>query len=174
VSLQDVGVDDEVDEVGSTLEANAIEKARTYARLADVWAIADDSGLEVDFLGGAPGPFTKRYAGENASDEERVRHLLAKMEGVPWEQRGARFRCVIAISEPNGELRLCEGSCPGIIATEPKGLGGFGFDPIFFLPDLTCTMAELTLDEKNRISHRARAAQVALATLQELTTLGNG
>jgi XTP/dITP diphosphohydrolase len=122
----------------------------------------------VDALGGEPGPFSRRYAGEGVSDRERNNYLLAKIENVPREKRGARFRCVIAIASPDGRVQTCEGVCEGVIAFDFRGEGGFGYDPIFHLPELDRRMAELTLDEKNRISHRGKAAQKARAILEAM------
>lgn len=161
----EVGITTEVDEVGATLEENARLKATTLARESGLLALADDSGLEVDFLGGEPGPLSARYAGEGASDKERVDYLLKKLEGVPEEKRRARFRCVIAIATPDGEVELCEGECPGLITFEPEGERGFGYDPVFYLPELGKTMAELPPEQKNRISHRGRAAAKAREVL---------
>ncbi|HEY49741.1 MAG TPA: RdgB/HAM1 family non-canonical purine NTP pyrophosphatase, partial [Dehalococcoidia bacterium] len=161
VTLAEAGITVDIEETGSSLEQNAIQKATEYAALSGLVTLADDSGLEVDALGGEPGPLSRRYAGENVSDSERNDYLLAKLEGVPWERRGARFRCVIAVAVPGGGVETCEGVCEGIIAFDTKGEGGFGYDPVFHLPELDKRMAELTLEEKNRISHRARAAQKA-------------
>ena len=168
VSLRDEGVDFEVDEVGETLEENAALKAKTYAHHSGLWALADDSGLEVEALGGAPGVRSRRFAGEGASDADLVRELLRRLDGTPWEQRAARFRSVVAIASPQGELHLCQGACDGVIGFEPQGAGGFGYDPVFYIPELGCTMAELSLEDKNRISHRAAAARAAEALLAAL------
>ena len=168
VSLRDEGVDFEVEETGETLEENAALKARTYARHSGLWALADDSGLEVEALGGAPGVRSRRFAGEGASDADLVRELLRRLDGTPWEQRAARFRSVIAIASPEGQVHQCEGVCEGVIGFQPRGDGGFGYDPVFYIPELGCTMAELTLEEKNRISHRAAAARAAEALLATL------
>ncbi len=157
-----------ITESGSNFEENAALKARTYAQFSGLLTIADDSGLEVDALGGEPGPLSKRYAGETASDEERMQFLLHKLSGVPWEQRSARFKCVIAVATPDGRLELCQGQCQGVITHEPKGENGFGYDPIFYIPELGKTMAELSLAEKNRVSHRAKAAEQAWPILQHL------
>ena len=158
ISLQDVGIDEEVEETGDTFEENAVLKAKTYAKLSGLVTMADDSGLEVDALGGAPGVLSARYAGDGATDEERIAFLLANMADIAWQNREARFRCVIAISSPDGDVELCQGTCPGVITFEPRGENGFGYDPVFYLPDRDCTMAELSLEEKNEISHRGRAA----------------
>ena len=123
---------------------------------------------EVEALGGLPGPLSRRFAGEGASDEDRIAFLLRKLEGVPWERRGARFVCAIALTTPAGELTLCRGECPGIIALEPRGEQGFGYDPVFYLPELDKTMAQLPLEEKNQVSHRGKAAQEAKRILERL------
>ena len=160
-TLSEQGITAEVEETGSSLEQNAIRKATAYAGLSGLATMADDSGLEVDALGGEPGPLSRRYAGENVTDKERNDFLLAKLKGVPREKRTARFRCVIAVAAPRGVVKTCEGVCEGSIAFGARGEGGFGYDPIFYLPELDKHMAELSLAEKNRISHRARAAQKA-------------
>jgi XTP/dITP diphosphohydrolase len=150
---------DEVEEAGSSMERNAIQKAVVYSRRSGLITLADDSGLEVDALGGEPGPFSRRYAGQNVSDKQRNDFLLAKLSNVPWEGRSARFRCVIAIATPRGMVETREGVCEGVIALDSRGEGGFGYDPIFYLPELDKRMAELRLEEKNEISHRAKAAR---------------
>jgi XTP/dITP diphosphohydrolase len=165
VTLKDVGLSDDVQEVGATLEENAALKARSYSRRSGLWAVADDSGLEVDALGGAPGPRSRRYAGPDASDAELVQLLLREMASVPPERRDGRFRCVIALASPHGNLSLFQGTCAGTIAVQPRGAGGFGYDPIFLLPHLGRTMAELSPEEKNRVSHRARAAGALVEAL---------
>jgi XTP/dITP diphosphohydrolase len=166
VSLAELGINTEVDEVGKTLEENARLKATTLARESQLLTLADDSGLEVDALGGEPGRLSARYAGEGASDRDRVEYLLSRLKDVPEEKRAARFRCVIALAQPDGEVELCQGECKGVIALEPRGEAGFGYDPIFYLPELGKTMAELTLEEKNRVSHRGQAAREAIKLLR--------
>ncbi len=168
VTLEELGVSDEVAETEPTLEGNAILKARSYAQRTGLWTWADDSGLEVDALGGRPGVLSARYAGPDATDEERWRKLLAELEGAPPEERTARFRCVVAIALPDGRVFTREGSVEGVITDQPRGRHGFGYDPIFYLPELGATMAELPPEVKNRISHRARAAQAAKEVLREL------
>ena len=153
------GIDFEVSETGSTFADNAMQKAQRYARASGLLTLADDSGLEVDALGGEPGVFSARYAGPGASDEQRYRLLLERMKGVLWEDRSARFRCVIAVAEPDGETYTAEGVCEGVIALAPEGEHGFGYDPVFYLPEHGQTMAQLAPEVKNRISHRARAAR---------------
>jgi len=167
-SLAAEGVSLQVEESGVDFKANAILKARAYARATGLMTLADDSGLEVDALGGAPGVHTARYAGENASDEDRYRLLLSNLVDVPKAERTARFRCVIAIATAQGQVFCSEGVCEGMIATEPAGTGGFGYDPVFYLPEYGCTMAELPAATKNRISHRARAALAARPILQRV------
>jgi len=167
VTLGEGGIDQVVDETGATLEENAALKAKAYASVSNLLTLADDSGLEVDALGGAPGALSRRYAGEGVSDRERIDFLLAKLSDIPWEERTARFRCMIAIASPEGEVALCQGECPGIIAFEPKGENGFGYDPIFYLPQWGKTMAELSIEEKNEVSHRGQAARRAHRILEQ-------
>jgi XTP/dITP diphosphohydrolase len=166
VSLRDLGIPQLVEETGSTFEENALLKARHYATLTGLITLADDSGLEVDALGGEPGVRSARYAGDEATDQDRYRMLLDRLAGVPVSQRGARFRCAIAIAWPDGRWEIAKGACEGIIATEPRGCYGFGYDPVFHLPEYDATMAELAPEVKNRISHRARAAMAARQLLQ--------
>jgi XTP/dITP diphosphohydrolase len=161
-------IDIEVEETGSTFAENARLKATAYARASGLLTLADDSGLEVDALGGEPGTRSARYAGQGASDEDRYRLLLSKLEGVPWDRRTARFRCVIALARPQGEVRTAEGTCEGGIAFEPRGEHGFGYDPVFYMAEHGQTMAELEPEIKNRISHRARAVEGVRRILQEL------
>ena len=156
--LTEEGITHEVEESGETFAENAIQKAEEYARVCGLLTLADDSGLEVDALGGEPGVHSARYAGAGASDEDRYLLLLEKMRSVPWEERSARFRCVIAVAQPGGDTPSSEGVCEGVIAFSPEGRFGFGYDPVFFLPEYQRTMAQLPPDEKNHISHRARAA----------------
>lgn len=168
VTLPEQGITTGVSEVGGSLEENARLKATLLAAESRLVALADDSGLEVEVLGGAPGPLSARYAGEGASDRERISYLLAKLEGIPWEKRQARFRCVIAIATPQGRIDFCSGECHGFISFEPRGEAGFGYDPIFYLPELDRTMAELPLEVKNRVSHRGKAARQVPLVLARL------
>jgi XTP/dITP diphosphohydrolase len=162
----ELGISGEVDEAGATFEENARIKATALVKRSGLLSLADDSGLEVEALGGEPGSLSARYAGEGASDRERVDYLLDKMKGIPWEKRTARFRCVIAIAEPEGEVELCSGECHGFITFEPKGKEGFGYDPIFYFPGLDKTMAELPFEIKNKVSHRGEAAREAVKSLR--------
>jgi len=168
VSLQEEGITESIPEDGDTYRENAQRKALAYAEHSGLLTLADDSGLEVDALDGAPGVHTARFAGPAANDEERYRLLLQKMAGIEWERRTARFRCVVCIATPEGETFIAEGVCEGYIANEPRGTGGFGYDPVFYLPQHGCTMAELPAEVKNRISHRARAARNAKQILKRL------
>jgi XTP/dITP diphosphohydrolase len=166
--LDEEGIEFEVDETGQTFQENAVLKATAYAASTGLWTWADDSGLEVDALHGAPGIRSSRYAGPGASDEDRYRKLLRELDGVAWEQRSARFRCVVAIATPEGQVHTAPGRCEGLIAFDPRGSHGFGYDPVFFMPQMGQTMAELLPDVKNRISHRALAAQAAKELLQHM------
>lgn len=159
------GVTLEVEETGFTFEENASIKAKAFAKTSGMISLADDSGLEVDALNGEPGVFSARYAGEDATDEVRNAFLLDKLKGVPSENRSARFRCVIAISKPNSNISLCSGELEGNIAQVPKGDNGFGYDPIFYIKEYGRTAAQLSPEEKNKISHRAKAAKGALLIL---------
>ncbi len=166
VLLAELGINTRVDEIGESLEENAKLKATLLSRESQLLTLADDSGLEVDVLGGEPGRLSARYAGEGASDRDRIDYLLSRLKGVPEDRRSARFRCVIAIARPGGEVELCSGECHGVITLEPRGKEGFGYDPIFYLPELGKTMAELSLEEKNKVSHRGRAAREAIELLR--------
>lgn len=168
LSLDDLDIDIDIPELGATFADNATLKARGYAHLSGLLTLADDSGLEVDALSGAPGVQSARWAGPNASDKDRIRKLLEQLRGVPPERRTARFRCVVAIATPQSQVHTAEGSCEGRIIDHPRGSHGFGYDPVFFFPELGLTMAELDPDLKNRISHRARAVQAARPILQTL------
>ncbi len=168
VTLAEEGISTVVSEVGKSLEENARLKATALSSESQLVALADDSGLEVDALGGEPGPLSARYAGEGASDKERTNYLLVRLKGVPWEERSARFRCVIAVATPEGRVEICSGECPGFITLEPRGKEGFGYDPIFYLPELDKTMAELSLESKNRVSHRGQAARKVSSVLARL------
>jgi XTP/dITP diphosphohydrolase len=168
VTPDEVGVNIDVKEDYPTYEENASIKAKAYARISQLITLADDSGLEVDILGGAPGIHSARAAGETASDKDRVEHLLVRLKEVPLNKRTAHFKCVIAIATPEGRIELCHGECSGLIALEPRGENGFGYDPVFYLPELDRTMAELPLDTKNRISHRGKAVREAYRILEQL------
>ena len=168
VTPAEQGITTTVSEVGESLEENARLKATVLAEQSQLLTLADDSGLEVDALGGEPGRLSARYAGEGASDRDRINYLLSRLKDVPWTERSARFRCVIAVATPSGVVELCSGECRGFITFEPRGEKGFGYDPIFYLPELDKTMAELPLEIKNQVSHRGQAARKAYYLLERL------
>jgi XTP/dITP diphosphohydrolase len=156
-SLLDVENAPDVEETGETFAENAILKAETIANYLNKVVIADDSGLAVDALGGKPGVYSARYAGEHKNDKENMAKVLEELKGVPFEQRTARFHCALAVAIPNQRTVVVEGTCEGYIAEAPTGTNGFGYDPIFYVPEQQKTMAELSKEEKNKISHRANA-----------------
>ena len=170
VTLDLAGISQEAAEDYATFEENARSKAVFYAGLSGLLTLADDSGLEVEALGGEPGVRSSRYAGDNATDADRVNFLLNKMKDVPAGSRQARFRCVIAIAEPGGAVQFTEGECSGSIALTPAGDNGFGYDPIFYVPEYNKTIAELPPPVKNNISHRGCAARKANPILKALCT----
>ncbi|KUO63844.1 MAG: non-canonical purine NTP pyrophosphatase [Gracilibacter sp. BRH_c7a] len=168
LSLSDFPGFPEIEETGATFAQNAFLKARKAAEITGLVSLADDSGLEVDALNGKPGVFSARYAGEPKSDERNIDKLLEQLNIVPELERSARFRCSLAVVAPDGQEFLAEGTVEGRILKSRKGSGGFGYDPVFFLPDMDKTMAELSLEEKNRISHRAIAFRKAVPIIQTL------
>lgn len=168
VTPADVGMELDVEESGQTYLENATMKAIAFAKASGLTALADDSGLEVDALDGRPGVLSARYAGPNRTDAERVEALLEELSGVPDDERTARFRCVIAIATPDGDIESVEGTVEGRIAREPRGENGFGYDPVFLLPDRGLTAAELPPDEKHAISHRGVAARKAKELLEKM------
>jgi len=168
LSLKEVGIASEVDETGHTYADNARLKATAAARLSGLLTLADDSGLEVDALGGAPGIRSARYAGEGASGSARIERLLQALAGVPADRRQARFVCVIVLATGSQVYEPFVGECHGVIVDSPRGQFGFGYDPVFYLPDYGCTMAELPPAIKNQISHRARAVAAVRPLLYHL------
>ena len=167
LTLTEAGLSQDIAETGDSYAANALLKATFTARATGLPALGDDSGLEVDALGGRPGLHSARYA---PTTPQRWAKLLSELKDVPWEKRTARFRCVIALAAPERDSVTVEGVCEGRMAFEPKGEGGFGYDPLFYLPDHGCTMAELPDEVKNRVSHRGRAMLKAKAILVEWLT----
>ncbi|WP_305045725.1 XTP/dITP diphosphatase [Geoalkalibacter sp.] len=157
----------EVEEDGETFAANAVKKAQTVARLTGRPVLADDSGLEVEALNGAPGVYSARFAGAGAGDEDNNRKLLAELARIPAAHRQAAFHCVMAYCLPGGDCTLFDGRLAGTILEAPRGEKGFGYDPLFFLPEFGKTLAELPLDVKNRISHRGQALRKVLVFLRE-------
>jgi len=165
VTPEMVGINLDVAETGGNYQENAVLKGLAFSKASGLLTLADDSGLEVDALDGAPGLHSARYSSKpGANDADRRRFLLQNLSGKP-QPWSARFRCVIAVVEPTGEMQIVEGICPGEIISEERGENGFGYDPIFLLPETGRTMAELPMDEKNRLSHRGRAAAAALPVI---------
>jgi XTP/dITP diphosphohydrolase len=167
LSLKDIPEVPVIIECGSSFLENALIKAEAIASFTKKVTIADDSGLEVDFLNGKPGVYSARFAGENASDDANNKELLIRLEGVPLSKRGATFRCVIAVVAPEGKEYIVEGECRGIIQFEERGKFGFGYDPLFFVPEYGKTFAELLPEIKNKISHRAKAMEKLRVVLKE-------
>ena len=163
----------EVVEDGATFAENAAKKAAQTAQHLGLWALGEDSGLMVDALKGAPGIFSARYSGESASDESNNRKLLAEMRNVPSEKRGAKYICNVALADPQGNIRLqIESACRGRIAEEPRGTNGFGYDPLFLIPEYHRTFGELSARVKQQLSHRARAFAKFIPRLTELVVAG--
>lgn len=167
LSLADVGDIELPEETGETFEQNALLKARYCTVISGLPALADDSGLEVDALGGEPGVRSNRWAGPGKTDADRVRLLLDRMQVVALAKRASRFVCVVAVATPDGIERTFRGTLEGILAETPRGDSGFGYDPILYVPHLRRTVGELTPAEKNALSHRARAAEAAIPWLRE-------
>ncbi|MEB2309492.1 MAG: XTP/dITP diphosphatase [Candidatus Brocadiaceae bacterium] len=157
-----------VEEDGNTFRENAMKKAVPLAKACNTWAMSDDSGLEIKALGGRPGIYSCRYAGANATDEKNIEKVLSELKGVPRERRTARFVCSIALAGPQGLFFVVEDYCEGFITEEPRGRCGFGYDPVFYLPEHNKTFAELSSSIKNRISHRAKALEQFKEKLQLL------
>lgn len=174
LSLRDVHIDTDVEETGTTFVENALLKARFYAQAADMLALADDSGLEIDALGGEPGIYSARFAGRDTPYAERFRLLLARLQGIPQSQWTARFRCAIALAEPSGYTQVVEGAIEGVITENPRGEHGFGYDPLFFVPEFGKTTAEMIPEVKNQISHRGRAAEAARRLLEHWPARSDG
>ena len=156
----------EPEETGDSFLDNALLKSRYYTKLTGLAAMADDSGLEVDALGGAPGVHSARYAGADTPHSEKMARVLEALKDVPESQRTARFRCVAALTFPDGREYTAEGAMEGLIGPAPRGEGGFGYDPIVFLPELGCTVAELSPQQKDEISHRGKAFRALMKKLE--------
>lgn len=167
LSMKEAGITADIIEDGATFEENAIIKAKAIAAMTDNIVLADDSGLEIDYLNKEPGIYSARYMGENTSYDVKNANFLSRLEGVEDEKRTARFVCAIAAALPGGEVLTAEGIIEGRIAYEPKGENGFGFDPIFYLPEYGCTTAQLSEEEKNSISHRGRALRAMKQKLEK-------
>ncbi|MDO9515597.1 MAG: XTP/dITP diphosphatase [Syntrophales bacterium] len=171
LSLHDYSDAPHINEDGATFYENALKKARVISEYTGSTVIADDSGLEVDYLGGAPGIHSARYSGAGATDERNIRKLLEEMEGVPEEQRGAAFRCALVLYRTDGTFEIFEGELKGTISREPSGSEGFGYDPVFVVPEYGKTVAEIDPGTKNRISHRGTAFVKLKKSLQERQTI---
>jgi XTP/dITP diphosphohydrolase len=168
-ALSDFSDVPEIEEDGKSFAENALKKAHFYSKYFGKLTIADDSGLEVDGLGRLPGIYSARYAGEGASSRENNQKLLREMQGLPISKRGARFKCIIAVVSHDGKEAAAEGSCKGRIGFKEKGKRGFGYDPLFLLPNSRKTMAELSLEEKNAISHRGKALRKIRRIIQSFS-----
>lgn len=167
VSMEDVGICDDVEETGRTFEENSMIKAAEISKLSGEIVMADDSGLEVDYLDGAPGIYSSRFAGDNATDEQRTEKLLRMLEGVPFEKRHARFVCAISVVFPSGRKFTVTGYREGYIAEKQAGSNGFGYDPIFFVPEFNKTTAQMEPEQKHKISHRGNALRAMRAELKK-------
>lgn len=172
LSMKEAGVSIEIDENGATYEENALIKARAVAEYTDAIVLADDSGLEVDYLNGEPGVFSARYLGEDTPYSVKNANLINRLEGVPEEKRTARFVCAIAAVFPDGRELTVRAAIEGRIGWEERGSGGFGYDPIFYVPEFGKTTAELTGEEKNRVSHRGKALQLMKEELIKYESTG--
>lgn len=157
LSLKEAGIHGDIVEDGTTFEENAVIKARTISEMTGEIVLADDSGLEIDYLNKEPGVYSARYMGEDTSYHIKNANLIQRLEGVPDEKRTARFVCAVAAAFPDGTVKTVRGTMEGRIGYEERGENGFGYDPIFFLPEFQCTSAELSMEEKNQISHRGKA-----------------
>lgn len=157
LSMKEAGINTDIVENGKTFEENATIKAKAIVKIANCIVLADDSGLEVDYLNKAPGIYSARFLGENTSYDIKNKYIIDKLSNVNDEKRSARFVCAIACALPNGEIFTTRATIEGRIAYEPKGENGFGYDPIFFVPEFNCTTAQLSSEQKNKISHRGKA-----------------
>lgn len=167
LSMSDEGIEIDIEESGATFKENALIKAREVHNMTGEMVMADDSGLEVDYLDGAPGVYSARFAGEQSSDEEKNKKLLELLKDVPYEDRKARFVCVIAIILSNGEEFVVKGICEGYIGFKPEGKNGFGYDPLFIIPEFNMTTAQMKPEEKHKISHRGKALRLMAEQLKK-------
>lgn len=166
-SMKEAGIQTEVEENGTTFEENAVLKAKAIGEQTDAIVLADDSGLEVDYLNKEPGVYSARYLGEDTSYRIKNQSLIDRMDGVPEEKRTARFVCAIAAHLPDGRMLTTRGTIEGIIGYEERGEGGFGYDPIFYLPEYGCSTAELSMEKKNELSHRGKALRAMKEELKK-------
>ncbi|NTV88954.1 MAG: XTP/dITP diphosphatase [Clostridiales bacterium] len=167
ISMDEAGFAMDIEETGTTFEENAMLKARALSEATGEMVIADDSGLEVDYLDGAPGIYSARFAGEGATDADKNRKLLGLLEGIPMEKRTARFVCAIAVVHRDGSAYTVRGTCEGFIGNEPRGGNGFGYDPLFYMPEYGMTTAEMEPAKKHAISHRGRALALMAERLKD-------
>lgn len=172
ISMEEAGVSDEIEETGSTFEENAMIKAKTVFDKTHEMVMADDSGLEVDFLNGAPGIYSARFAGEGATDSDKNTKLLNMLADIPFEKRSARFVCAIAVVLQNGEAFTVRGTCEGFIGYKPEGGNGFGYDPLFYMPEYKMTTAQMEPEEKHKISHRGKALRLMVEELRKRNIQG--
>lgn len=171
LSLKDTGIAFDIEENGETFEENAVIKAKAVMQATGALVLADDSGLEIDYLHGEPGVYSARYLGEDTSYRIKNQNLIERLEGVPDEKRTARFVCVIAAAFPDGRVLTAKGTIEGMIGYEERGEGGFGYDPIFWLPECGCSTAELTMEKKNELSHRGKALRAMKEEIKKLWKL---
>ena len=171
LSLKDTGIAFDIEENGETFEENAVIKAKAVMQATGALVLADDSGLEIDYLHGEPGVYSARYLGEDTSYRIKNQNLIERLEGVPDEKRTARFVCVIAAAFPDGRVLTARGTIEGMIGYEERGEGGFGYDPIFWLPECGCSTAELTMEKKNELSHRGKALRARKEEIKKLWKL---
>ncbi|MDE6904100.1 MAG: XTP/dITP diphosphatase [Lachnospiraceae bacterium] len=167
LSMKEAGISVDIEEDGATFEENAVKKAKAVAEAAEALVLADDSGLEIDYLNKEPGVYSARYMGENTSYEIKNQALLDRLSGVPKEERTARFVCAIAAVFPDGEVIVKRGTIEGYIGDKPAGKNGFGYDPIFYVEEYQCSTAELTMEQKNALSHRGNALRAIKGELEK-------
>ncbi|MFL2651298.1 MAG: RdgB/HAM1 family non-canonical purine NTP pyrophosphatase [Anaerolineales bacterium] len=169
MTLRDLEIDTIVEETGTTIQDNAILKAREYARLTRMYTLADDSGLAVEALNGRPGVYSSRYGGNDISSKQQRELLLKELYSISWTNRKAHFRCTLALSNPYGtDITVANGVCQGLITMSDRGTKGFGYDPIFYVPHQSCTMAEMDADTKNRVGHRGKATHKMKGKISKL------
>lgn len=172
LSLKDTGIAFDIEENGETFEENAVIKAKAVMQATGALVLADDSGLEIDYLNGEPGVYSARYLGEDTSYRIKNQNLIERLGGVPDEKRTARFVCVIAAAFPDGRVLTARGTIEGMIGYEERGEGGFGYDPIFWLPECGCSTAELTMEKKNELSHRGKALRAMKEEIKKALEVG--
>ena len=169
MTLRDLEIDTIVEEIGTTIQENATLKAREYARLTRMYTLADDSGLAVEALNGRPGVYSSRYGGNDISSKQQRELLLKELYSISWTNRKAYFRCTLALANPYGtDITVANGVCQGLITMSDRGTKGFGYDPIFYIPHQSCTMAEMDANTKNRVGHRGKATHIMKGQISKL------